>query len=202
MPSLQTLRARLPGVSGGALVATLCACSPHRPARSGGPGCAGGSACRNPSSSRPTSSTPWSRRSPLSGSAARPVPGGGDVPDRHRRGAAMAGQELHPEGGGAHQGGRAAALGPERPGAGVAARRAEAALREHPVDAGSRRRVPGSAERRHGRRPANARESQGRGKLDPPSSRRSKRRSWNRRPSSRSSPRARRSSTFRPTARP
>ena len=73
-------------------------------------------------------------------------------------------QEPEPQGQGARGRGGQAALGPERPVDGGVPGRRQAARGRHPVDDRPRQRLPRPAERRHGRRPADAEEGQGQGR--------------------------------------
>ena len=69
--------------------------------------------------------------------------------------------QREPEGQGPRRRRGQAALGPRRPVDGGLPGRRQAARRGHPVDGGPRQRLPRAAERRHGRRPADAQEGEG-----------------------------------------
>ena len=93
--------------------------------------------------------------------APRPDPRGVHLPARDHPAPAVAGEEPEPQGQGPRRRRGQAALGPGRPVDGGLPGRRQAARRRHPVDDGPRQRLPRAAERRHGRRPADAQEGEG-----------------------------------------
>ena len=133
----------------------------HRPPRAGahpGAGRAGETPGEDPRGEARLAGRP---HCPVPRSAARPDAGRLDLPARGHPAPAVDAEEQGPEGQGPGGRGREAAVGSEHPVDGGVPRSGEAARRRHPVDHGSRQRLPRSAVRRHGRRAADAEEGPG-----------------------------------------